>query len=152
MSATRVPWCVPRGHTGLSEHGDPRVGSLLEPSVLRYQSNGEGGLQRCAGWRRGQHGFAKCWCGCDPMCPGVLGCVLACCFVLLCFEGEGGGLCPQHVFTGGCRGNTGLSKHGDPHFPPLLPPWPGGYYTHYSLMWAVARELPLNLVRRGKNK
>ena len=49
MSATRVPWYVPRGHTGLSEHGDPRVAALLEPSVLRYQSNGEGGLQRCAG-------------------------------------------------------------------------------------------------------
>ena len=33
--------------------------------------------------------MAKCWCSCTSMRSCVLGCMLACCFVLSCSEGEG---------------------------------------------------------------
>ena len=53
-------------------------GPSLEPSFLRFQFNGEGGLWRCAGLQEGSMWVAKCWCGCDAMCSCVLGCVLGC--------------------------------------------------------------------------
>ena len=44
---------------------------------------------------------AKWWCSCNSMSSCVLGCMLACCFVLSCFEARVG-LCLQHVFCVTC--------------------------------------------------
>ena len=44
--------------------------------------------------------MAKWWCSCNSMSFCVLGCMLACCFVLSCFEGSG--YCLQHVFCVTC--------------------------------------------------
>ena len=52
------------------------------------------------------------------MCCCVLGCVLGCCYVLSCFEGEGWLL--QHVFCGMCRA-VPRARHGDPVFPHFCP-------------------------------
>ena len=62
----------------------------------------------------------KCWCSCNSICSCVLGCTLAFCFVLSCFEGEGWLLPATCVLWYVPRGITGLCKHGVfPHFPPL---------------------------------
>ena len=55
MSATCVPWCVLRGHTGLSEHGDPIFFALLplNQNLPRVRTGGRGvGAEG--------HGFGHC--------------------------------------------------------------------------------------------
>ena len=37
--------------------------------------------------QEGSKWVSWCWCSCLSMCSGALGCMLACCFVLSCFEG-----------------------------------------------------------------
>ena len=65
--------------------------------------------------------MSKCWCGCNSMCFCVLGCMLACCFVLLCFEGLGWIMSATCVLWYLPPGNMGLSKHGDPVSSELCP-------------------------------
>ena len=65
---------------------------------------------------------AKCRCSCNSMCSCVLGCMLACCFVLSSFEGSGWLMSATCVPWYMPRGDTSLSKHGDPVFPHFFLP------------------------------
>ena len=56
MSATCVPWYVPRANTGLSKHGNPVFPHLcpLNQTVARVPAQWEGGYDLCR--RRGAAG------------------------------------------------------------------------------------------------
>ena len=59
LTVTQVPPPPPCPNTGLSKHGDPcfcSFGILLEPSFLRFQSNGDCSLWPWAGCRKGPYG------------------------------------------------------------------------------------------------
>ena len=61
MSATDFPWCVPRGHTGLSGHGDPRVAALLSlgPEPAPCWDKGGGRVYACGAIQSPQYSFTN---------------------------------------------------------------------------------------------
>ena len=98
---------APCPHTGLSKQGNP---VFLQFWIYSWNHcfDGPNPIENvvcsfCADCRKGR----SC----------VLGCMLACCFVLSYFEGLGWLMCATCILWYVPRGNTGLSKHNSPLFP-----------------------------------